>query len=179
MVKAYNFMMKYGNLLALAVSIIILVIFAYNVNTGMSSMGFDSNTNLIDHKKDINFFNLTLWIAIYMIFIAAIVWIVFGLINLVLNPKGSMKFLISFFVVVVLFFIFYHTATIETSGRLGEIISDPIYNVNELLRVKLFGIELFTINPVKFISGGLKTMLSLFGLSILSLIVSEIISFFK
>jgi fatty acid desaturase len=165
MIKAYNFLMKYGNLLAMVVAILILALFLININSGMNSMGFDSNTNLIEHKDKVNFFNNTLWIAIYMIFIAAIVWILFGIYNLVLNPKGSLKFLISLIVVVVLYFIFYSTATVETSGRLGELLSDSSYHVDG--------------NITKHISAGLKTMLSLFGLSILSLIVSEIISFFK
>ncbi|HHH53324.1 MAG TPA: hypothetical protein ENK91_06670 [Bacteroidetes bacterium] len=165
MVKAYNFLMKYGTLIAMGVSVIILILFFININSGMNAMGFDSNTNLIEHKDKINFFNTTLWIAIYMIFIAAIVWILFGLINLVLNPKGSLKFLISLAVVVILYFVFYSTATVEQSGRLGELLSDPIYHVDA--------------NVTKHISAGLKTMLSLFGLSILALIVSEVISFFK
>ena len=165
MIKAYNFLMKYGNLIAMIVAVLILALFLININSGMNSMGFDSNTNLIDYKDKINFFNNTLLIAIYMIFIAAIVWILFGLYNLIMNPKGSMKFLISLIVVVVLYFVFYSTATVEQSGRLGELLSDPAYHVDA--------------NITKHISAGLKTMLSLFGLSILSLIVSEVISFFK
>jgi len=165
MVKAYNFLMKYGNLIAMGVSVIILLLFFISINSGMNSMGFDSNTNLIDHKDEVNFFNPTLKIAIYMIFIAAIVWVLFGLINLIMNPKGSLKFLLSFVVVLVLYFVFYSTATVEQSGRLGELLSDPIYHVDG--------------NITKHISAGLKTMLSLFGLSILALVVSEVISFFK
>ena len=165
MIKAYNFLMKYGNLIAMVVAILILALFLININSGMNSMRFDSSTNLIEHKDKVNFFNSTLWIAIYMIFIAAIIWILFGLFNLFLNPKGSIKFLVSLVVVIVLYIIFYNMATVEQSGRLGELISDPGYHV--------------TGNITKHISAGLKTMLSLFGLSILALIVSEIISFFK
>lgn len=183
--KVYNFFMKYGGLMALVFSIIILAIFFININIGFGGIeGVDGSTDLakLIHEKDapeLNFFNFGLTSAMVMAVIAALVWVIFGLLSLVLNFKNSIKSLISFGVVIVLFIVFYNTATVETTGRLGEIISDPIYNVSDLLSIKFFGIELFKLHPVNLISGGIKTTLSLFGLSILVLIVSEILSFFK
>ena len=169
MISIYNFLTKYGNLLALLVSIVILIIFFININSGFSAMNFDANTDLakVIHSDDapqINFFNFAIKAAIVMTIIAAVAWVLFGLIGLIMNPKGSLKFIISFIVVAVLFFIFYNSAEPETTGRLAELINDPTYHVG---------------NYSNLITAGLKTMLSLFGLSILALILSEIISFFK
>jgi len=174
MIKIYNFLTKYGNLLALTVSIIILIIFFININSGFNELGFDTNTDLAEvlRQKDhpeINFFNFALKAAIVMTVIAALAWLLFGIVGLFLNPKGSLKFIISFVIIVVLFLIFYNMAPTEGTGKLGELIAD--YN---LTKPTLFGVI-----PIKFISAGLSTMLSLFGLSILTLILSEIISFFK
>ena len=169
MIYLYNFLTKYGNLLALIVSIIILIIFFININSGFDTMGFDSNTDLAkvihsDNPPEINFFNFAIKAAIVMTIIAAAAWVLFGIVGLFINPKGSLKFIISFAVIVILFVIFYNSAETETTGRLAELINDPQYHVGD---------------NSKLITAGLKTMLSLFGLSILALILSEIISFFK
>jgi len=168
--KVYNFFMKYGGLMALVVSIIILAVFFISITSGLGSTeGIDASTDLAKyiHQKDatpINFFNFGLKSAMYMTFIAALAWIVFGLISLVFNFKGSIKFLLSFVVILILFFVFKGASPDETTGRLGDILVDPEYHVG-------------TWGPT--ISAGLKTMLSLFGISILTLIVSEILSMFK
>jgi len=168
--KVYNFFMKYGSLLALVVSVVILVVYFFSITGGFSSTeGIDSGTDLAKyiHQKDaqpIDFFNFGLKAAIVMTFIAAFAWVLFGLFGLVLNPKGSLKFLLSLAVVVVLFLVFKGSSPNETTGRLGELLVDPEYHVGDW-------------GPT--ISAGLKTMLSLFGLSIVTLIVSELISMFK
>lgn len=169
--KVYNFLMKYGNLLALVLSIIILVIFFVNINMGFGGIeGVDGSTDLakLIQEKDapeLNFFNFGLTSAIVMAVIAALVWVIFGLLGLILNFKNSIKFLISFGVVIVLFIVFYNTATVETTGRLGELLADANYHVD--------------VKTSQYISAGIKTTLSLFGLSILTLVVSEVLSFFK
>ena len=162
--------MKYGSLLALVVSVLILLGYFLSITGGFSSTeGIDSGTDLAKyiHQKDaqpIDFFDFGLKAAIFMTFLAAIAWVLFGLFGLILDPKGSIKFLLSFAVVVVLFFIFKSSSDNETTGRLGELLVDPEYHVGDW-------------GPT--ITAGLKTMLSLFGLSIVTLIVSELISMFK
>ena len=174
MIKIYNFLTKYGNLLALTVSVIILIIFFININSGFNELGFDTNTDLAkvihsDNPPEINFFNFAIKAAIVMTVIAALAWVLFGIVGLFLDPKGSLKFIISFVILIVLFVIFYNMAPTEGTGKLGELIAD--YNLTKPI--------LFGIIPIKLISAGLSTMLSLFGLSILTLLLSEIISFFK
>lgn len=168
--KVYNFFMKYGGLLALVVSVLILAVYFFSISGGFASTdGVDSGTDLAKyiHEKDaqpINFFNFGLKAAIFMTFLAAIAWVLFGLVGVALDPKGSLKFLLSFAVVVALFFVFRGSAVNETTGRLGELLVDPVYHVGDY-------------GPT--ITASIKTTLVLFGLSVLTLVVSELLSFFK
>lgn len=163
--------MKYGALTAMGVSVVIILVFLLNINMGFGDLGFTSSTDLVDVIKgdnppEISFFNFGLKVTIALVILAVVVWIVFGLIGLIFNFKGSLKFVISFAVLIVLFFIFYGSSEVETTGRLGDLLADSeTYHVNG--------------NISKYISAGIKTTLSLFGLSILTLIVSEVLSFFK
>ncbi len=165
MTYLYNFLRKYGPYLVMGASLLILAIFFVNVNSGFSAMGFDSNTDLIQHKKEIEFFNFPLKAGMVMVVIAALFWILFGIAGLFTNFRSSIKFLVSFAVIIVLYFVFYNSAEVESSGRLFELLNDPNYHINA--------------DITKHISAGLKTMLSLFGLSIVALIISEVLSFFK
>ena len=171
MKSVYSFLMKHGALVAMGVSVLIIFVFLLNINNGFSDLGFTSSTDLVDVIKGdkppvINFFNFGLKITIALVIFAVFVWIIFGLIGLIFNFKGSLKFVISFAVLIILFFIFYGSSEVETTGRLGDLLADSdSYHVNEKIS--------------QYISAGIKTTLSLFGLSILTLIVSEVLSFFK
>ena len=88
---------------------------------------------------------------------------VFGVLALVSDPKGSMKFLISGAVVLVLFFVFYSISDSESTGKIFELIQKN--DIGE--------------GTSKFISGGIKTTLLLIVLSIVSAIGGEVYNIFK
>lgn len=159
----YKFLTKYGQLLAVGVSIVVVAIFLITSLVGLSNAGYSSSTDLIDYKKEISFFNTGLYLTIALLIVAALAWIFFALFQLVSNPKESIKFLIGGVAIAIVFVIFYFIANTEVSGKMAELVSkhDITEGVNRL------------------ISAGLNTTVILAGLSVLVMIVSEFVNIFK
>lgn len=158
----YNFLIKHGQLIALAVGALGIIVFLINALSGLSSMGIDYSTNLYDLDKEvvnqISGFNFGLYLAIVLIIIAAAAWILFGVYRFASHPASSIKGIIPFAIIVVLFFILYASSTAETSGRIWETAQQ--FNISE-------GVS-------KLISGALWTAVALIGLALVILLFSEI-----
>jgi hypothetical protein len=158
----YNFLIKHGQLIALAVGALGIVVFLINALSGLSSMGIDYSTNLYDLDKEvvsqINGFNFGLYLAIVLIIIAAAAWVLFGIYRLASHPASALKGIIPFALIVVLFIILYASSTAETTGRIWETAQQ--FNITE-------GIS-------KLISGALWTAVGLIGVALLALLFSEI-----
>lgn len=157
--------MKYGNLIALLFAVLAIIKFAIDFTLGLHAKGLDVGTDLVPIKNEVNFFNFTLYLAIYLIFFAIIIWLLVEAFNLFTNLKGSYKFLISFVVVVIVYFIFYSSANANEGGRMAELMADPVYNLTPTVS--------------KHISAGLWTTVVMFVLSIVAFVGSEIIGMFK
>ena len=80
-----------------------------------------------------------------------------------MNPKGSLKFVLAFAVIIGLVIIFYSTSTVETTGKIGTMIENG----------ELSG------GTSKWISGALATTLILLGGTVLVFVVSEVRNVFK
>lgn len=165
MTSLYRFLLKYGTLMALLLAIVVVIVFIIDFTTGLRSAGMSVSTDLVPHAKTIGFFNITLYLSLFILFIAAILWILVEGINLGLNPKGSLKFLAGIAALVVLYIIFYYSASGAEGGRLAELIADPAYNMTPIVS--------------KHVSAGLWTTFTLFLLSVIAFVGSEIIAIFK
>lgn len=165
MTSLYKFLMKYGNLIALLFAVLIIIKFVIDFTLGLGAKGMDVGTDLVPVKDKIDFFNFTLWAAIVLTFVALIIWLVFEAFGLVLNLKNSYKFLISFAVIIVLYILFYSTANANEGGRMAELMADPVYSLTPTVS--------------KHISAGLWTTFTMFVVSIVAFVGSEIVSMLK
>jgi len=159
----YKFLTKYGQLLSVGLSVLVIGIFLVTSLVGLSSAGYSSSTDLIEYKKEITFFNTGLYLTIALLVMAALAWVLFALYQLISNPKSSLKFILGGAVIVVVFLVFYFMANTEPVGRLAELVSE-----NNLST----GVQ-------RLITGGLSTAGVLAGLSILVMFASEFINIFK
>ena len=159
----YKFLTKYGQLLAVGLSILVVAIFLITSFVGLSNAGYSTSTDLIDYKKEITFFNTGLYLTVGLLIVAALAWVLFAVYQLISNPKGSLKFIIGGAVILAVFVVFFFMANVEVSGKMAELVSkfDISENINRL------------------ISGGMNTTAVLLGLSVLVMIVSEFINIFK
>jgi hypothetical protein len=163
----YKILNKHGQSLALGLGVLVIAIFMITVLSGLSSAGYDMGTDLNglgDEAKDaINFFNPTLRITLALVVIGALAWALFGIYHLVSAPKNSLKFIVGFGVVIVLFIIFYTISQPETTGDIYRLVQKN--GISETVS--------------KFISAGVKTSLVLLLLAAAFMVVSEIRNFFK
>ncbi len=165
----YNFLTGKGQLIALLLAILCVVIVLGSIFSGIGGAGYDVGTDLVsilkdpDSTQEFNFFNAAIAIPMTLIIIAAAALVIFGLLSLVSDPKGSMKFIISAAVVLVVFFLFYSMSQSETTGKIFTLLQTN--NIGE--------------GTSKFISGGIKTTILLIVLSVISAIGGEVYNIFK
>ena len=163
----YNILNKHGQAIALGIGVLVIAVFLITVLTGLSGAGYDMGTDLNglgDEAKDsINFFNPGLKLTAGLIILGAAAWALFGIYHLVTAPKNSLKFLLGFGLMVVLFIIFYSISQSETGGKIYSLLQRE--GIGE--------------GTSKFISAGIKTALTLGALAVASWAVSEVRNFFK
>lgn len=140
----YNFLVKNGQLVAFVVGLLITIIYF------VGALGGDSPDR----------FNFGLMTAIALSVICALFMIAFGLFQIASDPKGSLKGIITFGLLVGLFAVLYSTA-------------DPTLSP---ATTKEFGL---TDGTSKMISGAMLTTLFLLGATGLAFVASEIRNFFK
>lgn len=160
----YKFLTKNGQTLAFGLGVIITVVFLATV---LSNVG--EFTMMEEEKQDkTTIFNFGLYGAIALTFIAAIAMALFGIYHVVADFKGSIKGILGFAVLLVVFFVAYSTATTDVSPY----IQGAIENFEK-------GGAEFTGQNMKFISGGITTTLVLLAVAALAFIVSEVTNLFK
>ena len=155
----YTFLTKYGQLVSLGIGVLIIVAFYL---TAVSSLpeGFDNMERVDQFATAGNAFNIGLAGAIALLVVAAAAWLLFSIFQVIKNPKGSIKSIIGFGALLVLFFVLYAMAD-------GDV-SSPLY-------------EKFGITPTqsKLISAGLSTTYIALGAALLAFVFSEVRNFFK
>ncbi|MFK7807819.1 MAG: hypothetical protein AB8F74_08495 [Saprospiraceae bacterium] len=139
----YNFLVKNGQLVAFGLGLLITIIFF------AGALGGDSPDR----------FNFGLMVAIALAILCAIAMVLFGLYQVVTNPKGSLKGIITFGILLALFGILYSTGDTTVSPAMKE----------------------FNVSPGvgKFISGAIMTTAILAAATAASFALSEIRNFFK
>ncbi len=153
----YNLLTKRGQLFAFILGFVLLLIYFLLVKSGLSDwVGAGS-------PKDTNIFNFGLKVAILLTVLAAVIAVIFGIINLAKGPKGSLKGLMLVGGLAAILLISYLIASPETSGTLAE-------------KVEKFQL---TDGIMKFVSAGLTATGILSLLAVGAVVLSEIRNIFK
>ena len=169
MLSLYKFFASKGQMFGFLLGVALVAITILSVVLGIDSAGyavgddFNKMMKAEGNTETFEFFNLVAYIPPILVLLIIAIMVLFGIMQLVKNPKGSMKILIGLAIVAILGFIFYSTSISESTGRLGALIDK--FEVSD--------------TASKFISAGLKTVLSLFGGAIVLMFVSEIRNLFK
>ncbi len=156
----YKFLTKNGQLIAFGIGVLLTVIFL-----GVAFAGLDEYHSLeaMDKGHESNAFNAGINAAVALTIVCFILMVLFGVFQVVTNLKNSLKGLVGFGVIVLIFIIGANTAGMETTGILGE-------------TIEKFGV---TSTANAWISGGIITTAALGGIAVLAFLVSEVLNFFK
>ncbi|MBK9256813.1 MAG: hypothetical protein IPM42_15105 [Saprospiraceae bacterium] len=160
----YNFLLKNGIAAAMGFGTLIIAIFLVLILSGLSSAGYDTSTDLLEHDMSkMNFFNFGLVATIILCIVAFILMLGGVLWDMLRNFKTGKKFIFGIVGLIILFFILYATAKFEQGGKWDEL-------NNEFF---------ITEGSSKLITAGIYTCGLLMALAVLSIVVSEIRAFFK
>lgn len=163
----YKLLTSKGQLFAIVLGALGVLIAMGSIIGGIKSKYSlsDDLNHLMKNNPDatFDFFNPAISIVLVFIAIALIAAVVFGVLGLLSNPKGSMKFLLGFAGMLILFFILYSTASGEHTGRLAMLVEK--FDISQ--------------NVSKLISGGVKTAVISIALAIGAAVVMEILNLFK
>ena len=160
----YKFLSKNGQTLAFLLGVVLVGIFLISVISGLDSWNPNS-----DNKYDTGIFNFGLTAARGLIIIAALGMLVFGLFHVATNFRGSIKGIIGFAILLAIFFIAYNSA----SGEPEPFIEGAIANFEGSQNVDL------TPGNLKFIGGGISTVIILAAVAAAAFVLSEIRNLFK
>lgn len=155
----YNFLSRYGQLIAFGLGALLTVIF---LATAFSSAE-EFNALSESEQMETSIFNFGLYAAIVLTIACAAAILVAGLIFTAMNVRKSLKALIGLAVIIIIFIIGYYTADPKGAGSLARTILEE-------------GIQE---NSSRFISGAIYTALVLGGGAILAFVVSEVSNLFK
>ena len=149
----YKFLTKNGQLLAFGVGALLVIIFLVSAINGAD--GLETLAKGEEWKS--NAFNAGLYAAIGLGILAALGMLVFGIIQVATNFRGSIKGIIGFAALLVILLV-----AMSSSGPC----------------IPIEGIDLSE-RACRFVGGGVTTVLVLFGLAAIALIASEVRNFFK
>ncbi|TVR83879.1 MAG: hypothetical protein EA409_02210 [Saprospirales bacterium] len=159
MAKLYNILLKRGQLLAFSLGLIIVLIFFFTITANVDAFEMMNE----EDQKTATLFDFGLRATIFLIFLNAVIAVLFGLWFLVKEPKRSIKMIIGFALVLIIGFIAYSSA-------------DPGFDGPMLTTLERFNISE---GVSKLISAGLSTTLILGGLAAFAIVVGEVINIFK
>ena len=165
----YAFMSKYGQALAFGLGVLITIIFLG------SAVGSDAIATIGPSVEDTEKYNSTLFnfgigAAIFLAVLAAAAMLIFGVMHVASNPKGSLKGIVGLALVVVLMFIGYSMGADAPDHPQIQVAKDKFEAAQ--------GVDL-TAGNLKFISGSILTALILMAASIVVLIVFGVRNLFK
>ena len=169
MLSLYKFFTGRGQMVGFLLGVGLVLITILTAVTGIKNAGYDvgEDFNRIlksdGNTETFDFFDLVTIIPTALVIIIIGVIIIFGIMQLISNPKGSLKILGGFAALLVIAFIFYSMAEPETAGKIGEL--HKKFEVSD--------------TASKWISGGIKSVGVLFGGALLLMFVSEIRNLFK
>lgn len=169
MLSLYKFFTGKGQMVSFLLGVGLVLITILTAVTGIKSAGYDvgEDFNRIlkseGNTETFDFFNLVTLIPTALVILIIGVIILFGIMQLISNPKGSIKILGGFGVLLLIAVVFYSMAEPETTGKIGML--HEKFNVSD--------------NASRWISGGIKSVGVLFGGALLLMFVFEIRNLFK
>ena len=171
----YTFLNKYGQALAFGIGVLITVIFLGGIMTAdpevFEVLSNEANANQ-PIKYETNIFNFGMYAAIALSVVAFAVALIFGVVQMAQNPKGSLKGIIGLVVLGAIVFIGYSTAN-------GDIAQETPEIQNAIEKFTTSQEADFTGGNLKFISGAILAALIMIALSIITLVVFGVRGIFK
>lgn len=158
----YKFLLKYGQLLAVLLSVLVVGVFYGVAIVGMNNAGYTSD-DLLTHKSEVTFFDAGLYLTFALCALAVFVWVFFAIYQIAKNPKESAKFIFGGIALAGVFLLFYFLTNTEVSGKMADLVSR--LNITDTVQ--------------RIISGGLNTSYILAAVAILVMIGTEFINIFK
>ena len=169
----YAFLNKYGQALAFGIGVLVVLIFMAAIFTAPESdISALTSETAGPEKYDTGVFDFGLYASIALIILAFVAAIIFGLIQVASDPKGSLKGLIGAALLIVICFVCYSVANSDISQESAEIQNSIAKFEGDQ------GVD-FSEGTLKFISGSIIAAVVLIGLAILSLIAFGIRGIFK
>lgn len=157
MVDLYNFLTKRGQVISFGLGLL-LVALTYILLSQEASTFESADVTQIGWNV---FFGLVASGA--LIVLCAVLAILFGVVGMAMNPKGSMVAIIGIAALVIIFLIFYFTFDPASSNAISETIEE--FNITE--------------GQSRFISSSIWTTITLIGLAGLAFLLSEVVNLFK
>ena len=161
----YNFLTKKGQLFAFLLGAISTIIVVGSIlgNANKAMLDNPEAAKMAPEIANTGILNTGLNITVFLFVVALGAAVIFGLLNLVTNFKGSLKFIIGFAVMIIAFFVLKSTAEHETVGKIVETMKE--FNVEEGLS--------------KGISAAIKGTIGMAVVAVGSMIIFEIVNMFK
>ncbi|MEE9373967.1 MAG: hypothetical protein V3V00_13025 [Saprospiraceae bacterium] len=164
----YSLLAKRGQMFAILLGVIVVVIFLGSVIGGLSSAGYNMGTDLNqvlknDPNQSFSFFDIGLQLTMALALIAAVLALLFGLYQMLTNIKGSLTGIISLLAIGAIFFGFYSSASDDLTGPISHVLQQ--FDISS-------GIS-------KFITGSLWTTILMAVVAAAAMIILEIWNMFK
>lgn len=158
----YSFLIRRGPLVAFIAALVLIIVGVIPIMSGAEALdALPEQEQAFSPEGDIFYPVLYITAALFVLAVAAA--ILLSLFNVLKNPKGSIRGLIGFAGLVVLFFIFWSMSDAEATGSLKATMDQ------------------FNITPEisKLIGASIRLTLFLFLASVVLMIVMEVWNFFK
>ena len=158
----YKYLTKNGQLIAFGVGGLITIIFIVVAFSGLDEF----NSLGKDERPGSDIFNFGISASIFLIVVCFFLMLSFGIYHVATNFKSSIKGIIGFAVIVLIFII----ASNMIPGSIEEI---PEYISGPMIKYDV------SLSNYGVISGGIMTALVLFVGAVLAFVGSEVLNFFK
>ncbi|MCB0646833.1 MAG: hypothetical protein KDC49_09220 [Saprospiraceae bacterium] len=162
----YKFLTKNGTFVAFGVGVLVTLAFIISAITGLKADGYDAGTDLTTMKdkfEGMGYFNIGLYLTLFLLAVCVIALLLFMVVDVFKFPKQTLKGIIGFVALIVIFFIIKAVAKVEV-GPLWSRLSED-FSVTD-------GIS-------KTISAGIWITILLLAGATLTMILSELRNFFK
>lgn len=160
----YKFLIKHGQLIALALGILVTAFYYINIGGGIEEFNQLQDVKEQAKSEEGNIFIPGLVLTVILLILCFAAWLIFGgIINIINDTKGALKGLAGFVGLVILFVIIANVVDSSATGSLAD-------------TIQKFDI---TDSQSKYIGGGVAFAMLMFGVGILALVVSEIGNLFR
>ena len=141
----------------------ITLIFLFNVLGGIDSFNALGDS---EERFETGIFNFGLWMPIVLIIICVVAILLFGVLGIASSPKASLRGLIGFGLLVLIFIVAYSMSSGEASGRIAELVKRPDFSD-------------VTPGVLKYIGGAITTTGILALIAVVAFAFSELRNLFK